>query len=135
MKIVNRKSNSTVKNLAQAGDAFFAFYFAKKYPFSFCELEVNTQKRPPIYDLNLHGKQELELWDGAVGFKKIPLLPTGFILDSIKAMEFTKDEVADYTHFILKDLIVLNDDKFPTPSKITTFHIDQSDRNEFITGF
>ena len=129
------KSNRTVKNPAQAGDAALAFHFEAKHPCAFCDLEINTQEPCPTYSINLPEKQEVELWGVAVGFKKIPLLQTGFILDSLKEMRFTKEELALYTHFILKDLIVLNEGKFATPSSIKTYHIDGSDRNEFIVGF
>lgn len=126
------KSNKTVKNPAQAGDAALAFYFGGN---DSCVLEINTQERFPIDDKYFHGKYELSLWGVSKGLKKIPLLQTGTFSDSLEALKFTEEEISLYTHFVLFGVLVSTDEKVDGKSSVKIYHMDSLDRNQIVTGY
>ena len=126
------KSNTTVKNAAQAGDAWLFFHFNNP---DWCVLKINTQEQAPLDDTHFHGKYELRLWGGAVGFRNIPLLETGSFVDSLHAQGFEKDELSEYSHFILKGVIGFS--SLPhnmAKETITTYRLTHQDRYQIISG-
>ncbi len=126
------KSSTAVKNPAQAGDAALAFYFKED---DSCVLEINTQKRFPMYDSFFHGKYELDLWGVSKGFKKIPLLPTGSFSDSLEELKLSEEEISLYTHFVLYGVLVSTDEKVNGKKSVTTYRLDHLDRSQIVTGY
>lgn len=125
------KSNKTVKNPAQAGDAALVFYYESLG----YVVEINTQKRAPLDDKYFHGKYELSLWGVSKGFKRIPLLQTGNFSDSLEALKFTAEEISLYTHFVLEGVLGSTDNKINGKGSVTTYRLDHLDRNQIVTGY
>jgi hypothetical protein len=111
------KSNRTVKNPAQAGDAVLAYYFGPT-------AEINTQERAPLDNSNFHGKYELQLWGISKGLIPISLLASGSFADSLCNMKFTEEEISLYSHFILVG-----------KKSVTTYRLDHLDRSQIVTGY
>lgn len=127
------KSNKTVRNPAQAGDAALAFYFGGN---DSCVLEINTQERFPIDDQYFHGKYELSIWGVSKGLKQIPLLTTGSFSDSLEALKFTEEEISLYTHFVLFGVIGASTEKnLVGESSVKVYRLDDLDRNQIVTGY
>jgi len=130
------KSNKTVKNPAQAGDAALAFYYEStaeklgnnKQETPRFEYEIHTQERAP---LDRSTSQFLvTLWGVSQGFKTIEFQNESPLSKALQAVGFSHDEIVEYSHCILESGTFASGHE-----KRDVYRLNYQDHSEIVTGY
>jgi len=130
------KSSKTVKNPAQAGDAALAFYYegiAKKLGNNkqgtpCFEYEIHTQERAPL-DRST-SQFSITLWGVSQGFKNIESQNESSLLEALRAVKFSHDEIVQYSHCILESGTFASGYE-----KRDVYRLNFQDYSEIVTGY
>lgn len=129
------KSNKTVKNPAQAGDAALAFYYediAKKLG--------NNKQGEPRFGYEIHTKERapldrptsqfsVTLWGVSQGFKTIESRNEPSLTKALQAVGFSHDEIVHYSHCILESGTFASGHE-----KRDVYRLNFQDYSEIVTG-
>jgi len=142
------KSNRTVKNPAQAGDACLALYY-EEHDYYLQEgahyvrvTNVHTKEKIDFSPLYLKNHVSfsivtLEFWGVTTGIQKIQLRGGSSLYDSVKKtmeeLDFGHQEIARFTHVILKTCRDTDEQKGGSIETIDIYRLDDVERNSFWT--
>ena len=130
------KSNKTVKNPAQAGDAVLAFYYegiAKKLGNNNegsprFDYEIHTQERAPL-DRST-SQFSVTLWGVSKGFKTIESKNEPSLTKALQAVGFSHDEIMHYSHCIIESGTFASGHQ-----KNDVYRLNYQDHSEIVTGY